>query len=85
MGAVLAALPKLASIVGVAVRVVEELKGEKKGAEKQTAAVGMVSLLGGLLEDFDIRLLQDPAVLTAVKGMIDAQVALMNAIEQATG
>lgn len=83
MGSVIAFLPKIVSVVGMAVGVVEQMKGDKKGVEKQTAAVGLVGVLAGLLDGFDIRWLRHEGVLKALKGLIDAVVELSNQIEQA--
>lgn len=85
MGSLVALFPKVLSVVGAAVGIVEQFKGDKKGVEKQTAAVGLIGVLGGLLEGFDIRWLRDGEVLEAVKGLIDAVVRFQNAVEKAKG
>lgn len=83
MSALMGFIPQIVSIVGMAVGIVEKVQGDKHGAEKQTAAVGLIGVLGGLLDGFDIRWLSDAEVLDALKGLIDAVVKFSNSVEAA--
>ena len=73
---------KLVPVIVAAVQAVETLLTNKKGKEKQDAAVDMVRTLLPLVEGYVGQdLLDDAQVQLAVRAAIDAVVALQNTVD----